>query len=197
MTPADRDLLRAEAEPPGPQVASRRLTGTLFAVALLAFLLPFGTVSCGEPVSFTGAELATASVSGPDGEFVREVEGGGTLLAAVAAAAAVVGLALSIAGRGGGLASGATSLIALLLLPWSAVSELADFEVGAGFELAVTALLVIVGVRTAQTIRSRRASGRAVGAIVVALIVLAAFVGVTAALCVDATRSFETAAGSP
>ena len=51
---------------------ARGLTASLFVAALLAFLLPFGTVSCGTPVTFTGLELATSQIHGDDPKFVQE-----------------------------------------------------------------------------------------------------------------------------
>jgi hypothetical protein len=43
----------------GPDGVRRRLSPTLFGIVLLCFLLPFVTVECGEPVTFTGVHAAT------------------------------------------------------------------------------------------------------------------------------------------
>ena len=112
----------------------------LFAAALLAFLFPFATVSCGEPVTFTGLELATARVAddaptADQREFGDEIESNGTVLALIAVVAAAVGLGLAIAQvRGVGLAA-LVGLLALLLLPWSAATAMADFAVHGGYVL--------------------------------------------------------------
>jgi hypothetical protein len=97
----------------------QHLSPTLFALAALAFVLPFATVSCeGAHTSFTGVQLATHSVPDggrPDGggfgesctcrDISDEVEHDDSLLAEIALVAAVVGLGLGIAGirRGAGL----------------------------------------------------------------------------------------------
>lgn len=170
----------------GVATGSRSLTATLFAVCLLAFLLPFGTVSCGEPVSFTGLELVTASVTGEDAELVREIEGQGIVLALAVVVAALLGLCLALAGLSGQGWSALAGLVALLLLPWVAALGLADFRIQAGFQLAGASLLAVVGVRARRLIGQRRAARRRIWPSIVGLVVFGLFVGVTAALCVSA-----------
>ena len=79
---------------------SRRLPATLLVAAFVGFLLPFATVSCGTPVTFTGIELATANVPSEgidDTEFAGEVESNGTTVAAFALGLVVLALALLLA----------------------------------------------------------------------------------------------------
>ena len=97
----------------------------LFATAVLAFLLPFGTASCrGETVEFTGLELATMRVPadptpGPeaDGDLAEEVEVEGGPYALLALVLVLGGLVSAVArGRGGGFACGAAFALLVLLL---------------------------------------------------------------------------------
>lgn len=181
-----------------PSVASsRRLTVTLFAAALVAFVLPFGTVSCGEPVSFTGVELATASVTGSDDELVDQIEAQGTLFALIAAASALLGLGLALAGRRGQGSIALVGLLALLFLPWLAGLGLTDFQVHEGFELAAASLLVIVALRARLLIRRRRARDRRTWPALAGVWMLGLYVAVTVALCVSSAGSLEAAGGLP
>ena len=97
------------------------LPAALLVAALIGFLLPFGTASCGTPVTFTGFELATASVpaqGSDEREMADMIESNGTLVAAIALVSIAVGLVLlALRVRGWGVAA-AASLLALLLLPW-------------------------------------------------------------------------------
>ena len=77
-------------------IGSRSLAVALFAAALLAFLLPFGTVSCGEPVTFTGLELATSTVHGDDEALVDDIEGQGAFFAILAAISVLAGAGLCL-----------------------------------------------------------------------------------------------------
>jgi hypothetical protein len=120
--------------------SSRALPTALFVAALLGFLLPFATVSCGTPVTFTGLQLATATIpadGADEKEFADEIESTGAVLAAGALGAVVIGLGL-VAGhiRGWGVAA-VTALLALLMLPWLASAELAEFELHEGYVLSV------------------------------------------------------------
>jgi len=174
--------------------SSPLLTSTLFAFALLAFLLPFATVSCGAAVTFTGVELATGRVAedaplvSDEREFAGEVEANGTALALAALVAVALGLALAIAQvRGVGVAALA-ALLALLLLPWSAAAALADFQVHEGYVLAAAATAGVVGERRLAAVRRRRTEGRRRWPAVLAAFPLVVAVGVTAALCIDSAR---------
>lgn len=165
----------------------------LFAAALLAFLFPFATVSCGEPVTFTGLELATARVAddaptGDQREFGDEIESNGTALALIALVAAAVGLGLAIAQvRGVGLAA-LVGLLALLLLPWSAATAMADFAVHGGYVLATGAVAVLVGLRRVEAVRRRHRERRRRWPAVLAAVPLVALIGVTVALCIESAQ---------
>lgn len=143
--------------------SSRALPTALFVGALLGFLLPFATVSCGTPVTFTGVQLATATIpaSGADErELADEIEGTGAVLAAAALGAVAVGLGLVAARiRGWGVAA-VSALLALLALPWLASAELAEFELHEGYVLSVGSLVVIAGIRRVESVDRRRARHR-------------------------------------
>ncbi|HEX6724407.1 MAG TPA: hypothetical protein VF073_04115 [Gaiella sp.] len=172
---------------------SRLAVSTLFAAALLAFLFPFATVSCGDPVTFTGIELATARVAddtptADQREFADEIESNGTVLALVALAAIALGLGLAVAQvRGFGLAA-LVGLGALLLLPWSAAFALADFQVHGGYVLAVGATAGVVSIRRGAAVRRRHREGRRRWPAVLVALPLLALVGVTAALCIESAQ---------
>lgn len=155
---------RASTEEPASSGARSRIVPvTLLIAALLGFLLPFATVSCGTPVTFTGLELATASVpsDGTDErEFADLIESNGTLVAAIGLGAIAIGLALVAAGLGGWGVAAATGLLALLLLPW--LAALAEFEVHTGYVLSVGSLVVAAGIRRVDSVERRRAQGRRV-----------------------------------
>jgi hypothetical protein len=167
----------------------RGLTATLFVAALVGFLLPFGTVSCGTPVGFTGAELATMTVPS-DGyverDFAEQVESNGSAVALLGLVAIAVGLGLAAAQlRGWGVAA-VTGLFLLLLLPWIAVFELVDeMHVHAGYFLSVGALVGVVAARRADVVAARRAAGRRVWPAVLAGIALSIPVALTTLLCID------------
>jgi hypothetical protein len=179
-------------DPRVPPVASSRIaTSTLFAAALLAFLLPFGTVSCGTPVTFTGLELATGSVTGDDPEVVAAANDTGTLPALVAAVCACGGLLLALAGARGPGTSALVGLLPLLLLPW--LTGLAEFEVHEGFVLAVAAFASVVAWRSRLLIVRRKAVRLRVWPAVSGLVLLVLVGGLTAAYCIAASASFGTA----
>lgn len=162
---------------------SRALPVTLLVAALLGFLLPFATVSCGTPVAFTGLELATASVpEHDDAELARDIEHNGTVVAAITLACIAVGLALLVAGvRGWGVAA-ALGMLGLLLLPWISVASLADFALHEGYVLSVGSLAVIAGIRRTDSFRRRRALGRRAWPAALAGVALAVPIVLTALL---------------
>ncbi len=138
---------------------SRRLPATLLVVVFVGFLLPFATVSCGTPVTFTGIELATANVPSEgidDSEFAGEVESNGTTVAALALGLVALALALLLARIPGWSLAALTALIAVLLLPWIAASAMADFELHEGYLLSAGALAGVQGVRRVDAVRRRR-----------------------------------------
>ena len=166
---------------------------TLFAAALVAFIFPFATVSCGEPVTFTGLELATARIAddapaADEREFGDEIESNGTVLALIALVAAAVGLGLAVAQVRGVGPVALVGLLALLLLPWSAAAELADFAVHGGYVLAAGALTAVIGIRRVEAVRRRHRNGRRRWPAVLVAVPLVALVGVTAALCIESAR---------
>lgn len=173
-------------------ISSRGLCATLFAAALLAFLLPFGTVSAGTPVTFTGVELATATVQGDEEDTVAEINmGSGASLAIVAGVSALVGVALALAGlRGQGWVAllGLVSLgllpwvvVSVGPLPWDAASTLFDFVyVRTGFVLASSALAAVVWIRAWALLRRRRKNGQRIWPAVTGLCLLVLFLGFTA-----------------
>lgn len=174
-------------------MGARLGTVTLFAAALLAFLLPFATVSCGDPVTFTGLELATATVADDthttaEREFAAEIQSDGTLLALLALSAAATGLALAALGVRGWGASSLVGLLALLLLPWVAGAAWADFAVHEGYVFSVAALTAVVARRRVAAVRRRRRERIRVWPAVLAGVPLVLFLAVTAVLCVESAR---------
>jgi hypothetical protein len=159
--------------------------------------LPFATVSCGEPVTFTGLELATARVAddAPTADrraFRDEIESNGTVLTLIALVAVTVGLGLAaVQMRGAGLAA-LVGLLALLRLPWVAAGSLADFVVHDGYVLAVAALTGVLGLGRVSAVARRPAAGRRRWPAVLAGLVLAVPVVATMLLC-----AWRRACGSP
>lgn len=116
---------------------SRRISTTLFAATILAFLLPFATVSCdADEVSFTGAELATYRVAN-GGELDEEVESQAGWAAFLVLAAAITGVGLAASGRAGAGTCAAIGLFGMELLLWIAASSLATVTLRVGFWLAL------------------------------------------------------------
>ena len=145
----------------------RYVSTTAFAVVLLGFLLPFGTVACdGDYVEVTGVELATFRVAGAErdrsGEpnVAQEMEDDGGWVALLALVAAAVGLALAAAGKGWwGLVS-LVGLAAVLALPLIAAGELADVWIHLGFVLAVVGFSVAGCARAVDRAQRRSEAGK-------------------------------------
>jgi hypothetical protein len=127
----------------------------LFAAILVAFALPFGTVSCeGPPVSFTGYELATWRVqqTSPHSKTEKgkslsaEIERRSSVVTLIMLLSAVVGLALGLANRLGAGVATAVGLTATALL-WGRVGDpfIADIQPRIGFEVA-TGLYVTLSI---------------------------------------------------
>ena len=146
---------------------ARVLSATAFAGALLAFTLPFGTVSScdGEEVRFTGAELASFSVQpdpNGDGTLDEEMERNGGVLALAVLLAAAFGLFGAIVSRRprGGLYATLGLVAAQLLLAAILVTGTAGGAPGTGFGLALLALAVAGIVNLVGACRARRRAGR-------------------------------------
>lgn len=81
----------------------RRVSPTLFGIILLCFLLPFVTVECGEPVTFTGVHAATG-IDRPNAYNEHATPDG---FALIALSSAGVGLLLGLLGGRKGALGGA------------------------------------------------------------------------------------------
>ena len=175
-------------------ISSRGLTATLFAAALLAFLLPFGTVSCGEPVTFTGLELATSTVHGDDEALVDDIEGQGAFFAILAAISVFAGAGLALVGQRGQGTAALVGLLSLVALPWIAALQplgSPDFIVRSGYLVSAGSLVVIVGIRAALLVRRRRAAGSRTGWAAAGLCLLFILLLLTFMVCLSASLSFE------
>jgi hypothetical protein len=144
---------------------SRKVSPALFVAILVAFALPFGTVSCeGPPVDFTGYELATWRVqqttppaTTDDGESLPTViERKASAMAFVMLVSAVLGLVLGLAGcRGAGLAV-AIGLFGAFVLWAQALDINNGAEPKDGFVLATVPLIVLALWHAVLAIRRRR-----------------------------------------
>jgi hypothetical protein len=141
----------------------KRGPAVLFAAAALAFLLPFGTVSCGnQTVSFTGLELATMHVPpdpvprvDPSNGLSAHVEAQAGAWALLALVLVVGGLVSAVAlGRGGGFAFG--SGLALCVLLFDAATTGADARVRGGLWLALTCIAGAGAMRARAGLQARR-----------------------------------------
>ena len=106
-------------------LVSRRVSPAIFAVILIAFALPFGTVSCeGPPVEFTGYQLATWRVpettppaTTDDGKNLKgQVENHASFWALLTLAAAISGALLGLTGRRGGGIAASVGLFGVFML---------------------------------------------------------------------------------
>ena len=153
----------------------RRFTWVPFALALLAFTLPFATVSCeGPTVEPSGADLVLRTPPETEGEadigaLVVSYAGG-----LATAAFLAFTLALLAAARGWGAAwtvfAGSAGVTALLVLKWrgaGAGEGLVTVDVRAGGFLAVGAGVVGVVAAGAAWLRNARPSAPAVGAVLI------------------------------
>jgi hypothetical protein len=138
----------------------------LFGLALLAFFLPFATVSCdGAQTTFTGIQLVTETVPAGgttnDGRSLGEqVEDEASLLAMTAFAAAVVGFGLALIGvtKGPGWLA-AAGLVATVLLGLKPLQSLADVTYLSGYLLAFLcffAASLVYAVRAVKRVRAMR-----------------------------------------
>jgi hypothetical protein len=143
----DLDPIEGVVRPRRPLLL-RGVSPALFAAILIAFALPFGTVSCeGPPVSFTGYELATWRVQQTSSRSKTDegqplsaaIEDRSSGMAFLMLTCALAGLVLGLANRlGAGIATSA-GLTATALL-WMRVVDPGLFspaaQPGIGFELA-------------------------------------------------------------
>lgn len=169
----------------------RTISGTAFACVLLAFLLPFGSVtscSSGEEVRFTGVQLATAQVP-PDratrGTLHEKVEGDATLLALLTLAAAGVGLGLVVANRTGAGVCAGGGLVGLQLILWVGMASWDDFGLYEGYWLSLLAFATAGVTHLVVAVRARRRAGRrswtyALRSIALALLPTLALIGIAA-----------------
>lgn len=146
---------------------SQVLPGTVFAVAALAFVLPFGLVSScdGAEVRFTGTELATFSVPADDAqdtELRDSLERGAGPFAIAALVAAGFGLVLSILGRPGAGVCAALGLVAIQLLLYAIVAVADGGDLFVGYWLALSSFVGAAAVCLIRQIRARRHSRRSV-----------------------------------
>jgi Tol biopolymer transport system component len=145
-------------------VISRWGSATLFAGILLAFLLPFATVSChGDEITFTGVQVALHQV--PDtkphdeaGSLAEDVESESSAWALLALAAATAGLGLGVARRRGGGIAAAVGLLGMLMLLGSAESSLAEVDLHAGYVLALLGYLAAAVSHASAAWHRRRAA---------------------------------------
>lgn len=144
-------------------LSKRRLSPALFALILVAFLLPFATVSCGGETTFTGAELATWTVpkGGPVGESECDadiadcVEGRGSLPADIVLVAALCGLVLGLSRvrRGEGWCV-AVGLVATLWIGAQALVPLGpDVTFHSGYWLILGAFLWLAALHVTRRLR--------------------------------------------
>lgn len=145
---------------------SRAVSGSAFACVVLAFLLPFGSVSScssSEEVRFTGMELATAQVP-PDpnvrGTLHQDVEGDATVLAFLTLLTAVTGIGLAVAGRSGGGVCAGAGLVGLQLILFVGLAAWDIFDVYEGFGLSLLAFTIAGLTHLAAAVRARRRAGR-------------------------------------
>lgn len=168
MTPVP-DSVDGAAQPRRPPI-SRIVSAALFAGILIAFALPFGTVSCeGPPVRFTGYELATSRVpettppaTTDDGDNLKdEIEAQTSVWALFALLAAVAGLVLGLLGRRGAGIAASVGLCAMLALSATAFNTEATVEFEAGYRGAAWLFGLAAVWQAVVAIRRRRARRRA------------------------------------
>ena len=140
-----------------------KLSLTLYAAVALSFLLPFGTVSCdSDHVTVTGMQLVTRSVPGAGSDDVgpnlaQQVEDGGAAPAVLCLVAVLSALGLAWTRHlGWRFVAALSALLLLLWLPVKAAASLADVQLGVGFLLGASLLLVANGVEIRRLVHRRR-----------------------------------------
>jgi hypothetical protein len=150
---------------PRRRLVSRKVSPAIFVAILVAFALPFGTVSCeGPAVEFTGYELATWQVQQTtppavtdDGRSLPEtIESQASAIAFLMLVSVLTGLVLGIAGRrGAGFATLGGLFFGALL--WSRVFDIdSGAEPRGGFELATLLLIALAFWHAVLAIRRRQ-----------------------------------------
>lgn len=153
----------------------RLSSATTFVGAMLAFVLPFGSVSSceGEEVRFTGAQLAAFSVP-PDepttGRLHVEVESNAGPFAIVVLLVASLGVLFAVRGAAGGGICAAVGLLAMQLL---GLYVLLGGTLLEGFWVALVLLAAAGIVHLAAGVRRRQQSGRRVRGYAIWSVVLA------------------------
>jgi hypothetical protein len=153
----------------------RLASATTFVGAMLAFALPFGTVSSceGEEVRFTGAQLAAFSVA-PDesttGTLHVEVESNAGPFAVLVLLVASLGVLYAVRGLAGGGVCAAVGLLAMQLL---GIYVLLGGTLLEGFWVGLSSLAAAGIVHLAAAVRRRRRSGRRVRGYAIRNVVLA------------------------
>ena len=184
MSELDNQVAGAErgglgADSPGqPEGAVRMrrpfiVSTVLFAMIVVAFVLPFGTVSCeGPAVKFTGYQLATWRVpettppaTTDDGKNLKdEVENHASFWALLTLGAAVAGALLGLTGRrGGGIAASAGLFGVFLLVAASEPLSFGgpDVSFDEGFELVALLYVTVAIWHAALAFRRRWSDSRA------------------------------------
>jgi hypothetical protein len=148
----------------------RWFSPALFALAALAFLLPFATVSCdGAETTFTGVQLVTETVPPAgtiaSGEFLDDrIENDASKLAMSAFASAVLGFALAALGRKGAGWLAASGLVSSVLLGANAFQPFGPTVVlHSGYWLTLLLFLCAAVLHASRALRRRRASRNAGG----------------------------------
>jgi hypothetical protein len=157
-------------------LSRRWLSPTAFAIAALAFLLPFATVSCdGKRTSFTGVQLVTHTV--PNGGVLDEpgdcstyigtcVERASSGTATLALLAGLLGLACGLIGiaRGPGWCA-AVGMGAMAVLPFEGPFLGPDVNLHSGYLLAFWTFVFVglLHLRRAWVRRRRRTPVEPIG----------------------------------
>jgi len=139
---------------------SRVLSGTAFAVAALAFTLPFGVVSScdGAEVEFTGTELVAFSVpadDAQDAELRDSLERGAGPFALAALLGTALGLVLSVLDRPGAGRCAALGVVAMQLVLYAMVIVSDDGDLFVGYWLALASFVVAGLVSLIREVRGR------------------------------------------
>jgi hypothetical protein len=145
-----------------------RLSATAFLTAVLAFGLPFGTVSScdGEQVQFTGVQLATFDVPpdpGQGGTLHQDVERNGSLPAIAVLVISVLGLGIALAGRRGAGICASLGLVFMQLLAWAILlTSDGGSDLYIGFWLTLVSLAAAAILHLVLLLRERKRLGRSV-----------------------------------